>query len=235
MSDRLQGVLRSRTFTIEHRYIHYLAAGRGGRINVVVDGFEKIRDPIYGGLTTGGQRRRRAALDHPGRRDVAGPSRLHRDRRRRRRSTSTERRPTSDRRPRLHRGRRDPHVRPAASRRAPAAPRLAPIDLEAADRGACAPTSPLLAGTAASRPGRVPLGRGEIPDPTLALAIADGTGENERVLIRGNHQNPGEVVPRRFLEVLGGPDQATRRRRAAAGSSWPGGWSIPGPIRSCPG
>ena len=45
------GVLRSRTFTIEHRFIHYLARGRGGRINVVVDGFEKIRDPIYGGLT----------------------------------------------------------------------------------------------------------------------------------------------------------------------------------------
>ncbi len=52
VSDRLQGVLRSRTFTIEKRYIHYLVAGRGGTINVVVDGFEKIRDPIYGGLTT---------------------------------------------------------------------------------------------------------------------------------------------------------------------------------------
>ena len=26
--------------------------GAGSRINVVVDGFEKIRDPIYGGLTT---------------------------------------------------------------------------------------------------------------------------------------------------------------------------------------
>ena len=51
VSDRLQGVLRSAAFTIETRYIHWLVAGRGGRINVVVDGFEKIRDPIYGGLT----------------------------------------------------------------------------------------------------------------------------------------------------------------------------------------
>ena len=51
ISDRLRGVLRSRTFTIEARYIHWLVAGRGGRINVVVDGFEKIRDPIYGALT----------------------------------------------------------------------------------------------------------------------------------------------------------------------------------------
>ena len=50
-SDRLRGVLRSRSFTIESRFIHWLVAGRGGRINVVVDGFEKIRDPIYGALT----------------------------------------------------------------------------------------------------------------------------------------------------------------------------------------
>jgi hypothetical protein len=48
-----------------------------------------------------------------------------------------------------------------------------------------------------------------IPDPTLALAIADGTGENESILIRGDHRNPGALVPRRFLEVLGGADQAT--------------------------
>lgn len=51
VSNRLQGVLRSRTFKITKRHIQVLAAGLGGRINVVVDGFEKIRDPIYGGLT----------------------------------------------------------------------------------------------------------------------------------------------------------------------------------------
>jgi hypothetical protein len=53
IADRLQGVLRSKTFTIEARYILYRAGGRGGRVNVVVDGFEKIRDPIYGVLTFG--------------------------------------------------------------------------------------------------------------------------------------------------------------------------------------
>src|SRR5262249_52059436 len=52
VSNRLHGVLRSPTFTIDTRYIHYLAAGTGGRISVVIDGFEKIRTPIYGGLTT---------------------------------------------------------------------------------------------------------------------------------------------------------------------------------------
>ena len=74
VSDRLQGVLRSRSFTIESRYIHFLAAGKGGRISVVIDGFEKIRSPIYGGLTTvidsgsepamGDDGRRRCGLGH---------------------------------------------------------------------------------------------------------------------------------------------------------------------------
>ena len=45
-----------------------------------------------------------------------------------------------------------------------------------------------------------------IPDPTLAPAHADGTGMNEHVHIRGSHKNLGEVVPRRFLTVLGGSD-----------------------------
>ncbi|HBL44753.1 PSD1 and planctomycete cytochrome C domain-containing protein [Gimesia sp.] len=37
-----------------------------------------------------------------------------------------------------------------------------------------------------------------------AMAIMDGNAENDHVLIRGSHQNPGPVVPRRFLEALGG-------------------------------
>ena len=44
-------MLRSRSFTIENRFVHWLLAGKGGRISVVIDGFEKIRDPIYGELT----------------------------------------------------------------------------------------------------------------------------------------------------------------------------------------
>jgi hypothetical protein len=50
LSRRLQGVLRSPTFTIDRRYLHLRAAGRDSRINVVVDNFLLIRDPIYGGL-----------------------------------------------------------------------------------------------------------------------------------------------------------------------------------------
>jgi hypothetical protein len=50
--------------------------------------------------------------------------------------------------------------------------------------------------------------------PRRALALADGTAENERVFIRGNHKTLGDDVPRRFLEVLGG----TRYAPPAQGS-----------------
>jgi cytochrome c553 len=46
-----EGVIRSPSFTIESDFIHIEAAGQASRINLVIDGFVIIRDPIYGGLT----------------------------------------------------------------------------------------------------------------------------------------------------------------------------------------
>src|SRR5262249_12648610 len=51
-----------------------------------------------------------------------------------------------------------------------------------------------------------------IPQPTRALAMADGTGENERVFIRGNHKNLGPEAPRAFLEAVAGADQPAPAR-----------------------
>ncbi|HEX3658276.1 MAG TPA: PSD1 and planctomycete cytochrome C domain-containing protein [Pirellulales bacterium] len=45
------------------------------------------------------------------------------------------------------------------------------------------------------------------PDMHLALAMQDGTPEDEPVLIRGNSSTPGEIVPRRFLEAIAGTGQ----------------------------
>jgi cytochrome c553 len=53
ISSRLEGALRSRTFTIHKKYILYRARGQGIRVNLIIDGFQQIRDPIYGGLTFG--------------------------------------------------------------------------------------------------------------------------------------------------------------------------------------
>lgn len=59
VARELEGSLRSETFVIEKNFIHVKAAGRGARINLIIDGFPIIRDPIYGGLTI------RLNDDHP--------------------------------------------------------------------------------------------------------------------------------------------------------------------------
>ena len=44
----------------------------------------------------------------------------------------------------------------------------------------------------------------ELPAPVYALAMTDGSPRDENIHIRGSHQSPGEVAPRRFLTALGG-------------------------------
>ncbi len=50
VSPRLQGELRSRSFTIGRRYVHVRLSGRRARLNLVIDGYTLIMNPIYGGL-----------------------------------------------------------------------------------------------------------------------------------------------------------------------------------------
>lgn len=50
LSTSLQGSLRSPTFTIAHKRIHYLVAGRQARVRLVLNGLQLIQDPIYGQL-----------------------------------------------------------------------------------------------------------------------------------------------------------------------------------------
>jgi len=49
----------------------------------------------------------------------------------------------------------------------------------------------------------------KISKPTVAMAMVDGTGENEHVHIRGNHTKVGDLVPRRFLEIVVGENAPT--------------------------
>lgn len=48
----------------------------------------------------------------------------------------------------------------------------------------------------------------EIPVPRRALSLADGTGEDEYVFVRGSHRQIGDVVPRRFVESIAGANQS---------------------------
>ena len=52
----------------------------------------------------------------------------------------------------------------------------------------------------------------QILPPKRVVAMTDGTSENEHLLIRGNHKKPGQLVARRFLEVLAGVDQPEPKR-----------------------
>ena len=44
----------------------------------------------------------------------------------------------------------------------------------------------------------------ETPRPMFGIAMADGTGEEEKIFIRGNHKTLGAVATRRFLSAISG-------------------------------
>ncbi|MDG3006388.1 PSD1 and planctomycete cytochrome C domain-containing protein [Paludisphaera mucosa] len=208
ISDRLHGVVRSPTFTIEKRWLHILATGMGVRINVVIDGFEKVRDPIYGGLTT--------TIDAP-----AGPRWISRDLASwmghrayleacdgaSQEFTGAVTHPVDGRGwVDLVAVRTTDEATPPAP---PAGPEVA-IDANALVRELEVVDSPLAARLAAALAEYRDV-ESRIPAPTLAPAAVDGDGEDESVMIRGNPRTPGEVVPRRLLAILGGagPDAST--------------------------
>lgn len=51
-----------------------------------------------------------------------------------------------------------------------------------------------------------------LPDPVKVVAMTNGSGEDQRVQIRGNYKNLGEVARRRFLEAIADVDQAEPAR-----------------------
>ena len=221
VSARLQGVLRSQSFSIESRYVHFLIAGRGGRISVVIDGFEKIKPPIYGGLTTvvnNGPAPRWVTLDvgmwlgHSAYFEIAdgavvdyGGLTSHVDE--------------------GHGWIALDEIRTSDHAAAPLiAPRAGAIEQQPLDLtrviAALRPARPSLAERLAEAVAESIALETRIPDPMLAPAQAEGTGMNEHVHIRGSHKSLGEVVPRRFLTVFGGsknraPDGASGRLELA--------------------
>jgi hypothetical protein len=186
VSDRLQGVLRSRTFTTERRFVHVRVMGNGGRINVVLDGFEKIRDPIYGGLTKAVQ------TDAP--RWITFDLEMWRGHRA---FVELSDGAIADFTTGLaHLTNGDGYLAVDEIRFSDRAAPPAEMD----DRAAIALDDPAL------RPliDRCREAEARITPPTLGLAVADGSGEDDHVHIRGSTRNLGEVAPRRFLEVFDG-------------------------------
>jgi hypothetical protein len=203
-SDRLSGVLRSPTFVIQSRYVHYRAAGRGGRLSVVVDGYEKIRDPIYGGLTRRvdhGDELRVITQDlemwrgHAAYLEIAdgaivdfGGATSQVDDGRGYIAVAEIR--FSD---------TPPPANPPAGTACSTA-RLSLVEVVSALRTSGSDRADRIQ-SLCDEMCQIDAG---MRQSTLALAVADGTGVHEHIHVRGSHKNLGEIVPRRFLEVLGG-------------------------------
>ncbi len=194
------GVLRSKTFTIQRRFIDLLAVGTGGRINLVIDGFEKIRAPIYGGLTRAvdhGNEARWIRIDasmwqgHRAFLELSDGATSNYT------SGKTSLWPGdgtlgvslilfSDHDTPL--GSPESWTSPFIDREFEVDSSELPSDLKGMVKAVAAKISGL-------------------PQPTLVLAAAEGSGVDVPVHIRGSSKNLGDLVPRRFLEVLQTEDQ----------------------------
>jgi hypothetical protein len=178
VSGRLQGVLRSPTFTIDKKRIHYYAVGQQGRVNLILDGLLHLRDPIYGGLThkiDNAERLQWRTIDvsmwqgHRAYLEVVddGPG-----------FVGVQQVVFSDDGPPPA---SDPGGQPGPGSREEDRERVAALlkryrEIEET-----------------------------IPEPRRAMAMQEGSPVDERLHIRGSHKNLGPVVPRRMLEVFAGP------------------------------
>jgi hypothetical protein len=227
LSDRLQGVLRSPDFKIEKPNILYRMAGRSAQVNLIIDNFQRIRAPIYGGLTLqlkGNDRPEWYVQDvgqwvgHTAYIEFVdrGDGYLAVDQVR----FSDQGAPVETANPLVTGMLEDPAVTsldalvtaygtlfsqmsgdPAGDRdRVALLGWLARANLSA---GSEAPATPEVTTLLDEREKL----EARLLRPLRVMAAIDGTGHDDRVHIRGRHQTLGDVVPRRFLEAVSGPAQ----------------------------
>ena len=183
LGRKLQGTLRSPTFTLTENHVHLLALGSDGRINLVIDNFKIIRNPIYGGLT----RRVNNEAPHWETFNVA-MWKGH--------ECYVELADLTNGDPSSGGSKPDAYAAVqqlwlSANNRPPAGamPKLADVPLQGeALRLAVEYTAKA---NAIGRPAVVPV-------------MLEGTARNEKIFIRGGHGNLGVEVPRRFLTALVG-------------------------------
>lgn len=215
--ERLPGTLRSETFDLSTNRVHYRVAGENAQIRLVIDGFQLIRNPIYGGLdikVQDGDEPRWMSMDvslWKGRRayvevldNGGGWFRL-------------EQIALSDGGP--------PETHAAESELG-----WSMDDFTAALKSLVEPKNDeqtmlaaevvnrLLAANVVSLAGLdaqlAELNKQRktlldaLPNPRRGIGIVEGTPEDDFLYIRGNHKSFGAKIPRRFLASLGGePDE----------------------------
>jgi cytochrome c553 len=237
VSSKVQGTLRSRTFRIEKDHVLYHVAGRGARVNLIIDGYQLIRDPIYGGLTFSidhGERFTWTAQNvsmwkghhayieflDDGNGWAAVDQILFAD----------EGAPPPEKPNQLLVGLLDdPAIDSPAKYKETLHALLREVveqwrtdglakSSDAADRVALLNALLNSAWKDSSKPpvqaeelqklqARAHDIEATLPKPRRAMAMMDGTGMNEHVFIRGSHKNLGPEAPRQLLEAIGGPNQ----------------------------
>ena len=248
-SRRAEGVLRSLTFEITNRFLHFRAAGQATRVNVVIDNYTLIRDPIYGRLKVGLDataprwwtidldlwRGHRAYVEICDRSAPDPADDGHRDGFGRDGWVFVKEVVLSDEAAAPTRsaaaawnellGPEPPATMSAlADRYVGALSRALELwglnaELSPAQAALLATALPLglfddvpgSGTTAAARStawSEWVAAEADVAEPVFAPGMADGDGVDQPVLIRGSPRTPGPVVPRRFLEALGGSDAA---------------------------
>ena len=231
LAGRLQGTLRSRTFELERKFVHYRARGRGGRIRLIVDGYtlDEFNALLFNGFTFDVNADAPAWQYHT--LDVTRflGHRAH-----------IELIDDGDGYLAVDEIRFSDRANNPFEKREPRSARRSISDL--AD--AC--QERFESGVAAWREGSLDADRTELTDwlfkhklidlasadgwlqfvaadeearsfaagiakPMRALTMTDGTGEDEYVFVRGSHKQAGPVVPRRFIESIGGSRQPAIR------------------------
>ena len=182
LSRKLQGTLRSPTFTLSENNVHLLTYGRDVRINLVIDNFKIIKNPIYGGLTRNLNNEEphwevfnvSMWKGHQAYIEIADLTN----------SDPAGRGSGPDGYAAVQQLWISAEGRPPAgtlSKR----PAETPLVVEALPHGAAYQK---LADAVAR--------------PTVVPVMLEGTALNEKVFIRGSHKNLGEEVPRRFLTAF---------------------------------
>jgi cytochrome c553 len=249
IAGRLEGTMRSSTFTIDRRYIHYRARRIGGRPNpgravkngqlhLIVDGFQYIKNPLHGGLTINvvndGQWRwyRHDVIKLLGSRayieiddEDAGSIVIDR-------VLFSDAGPPADKPNALIIDMLDDAAVTTAEQLADGYRQLFASSLMLWKEGRLRAAKDSAARIAlvnwllqnrslfVAANQKTPVDRNiagivamyravatQLTPPRRSVAMIDGSGENDHVLIRGNHKRPGKTVIRRSLEVLAGVDQ----------------------------
>ncbi|MCR9245391.1 MAG: DUF1549 and DUF1553 domain-containing protein [bacterium] len=199
---RREGTLATDTFEISERYLHVRAAGRQARLVVIVDGFHVVRDPIYGGLNRRVDRAEPQWFTFDLKAWLGRPAVLH----------------CIDQ---VAHDIGDPIYQKESNWPTDGWLAVAAVvgsddeEPPPAELGLRLPYRPWDTAPAAvqQRLDGLAAAQAALPAPSPTLpALADSSGSDEQLYIRGNHRTPGARQPRRFLSALAGNEPMSIRR-----------------------